>query len=395
MKILFINPNTGNKHTKPPLGLLSVGTVCKEAGHEVSILDAALLELSAEVVGKPAHRFDIVGITAMSPFIKEAMRIAIAFGKDMPVIIGGVHATLFPEHLYLTGLFDSVIVGEGEDIILKVLADLEGGNLKPIYKGQVADILVPDYGLIDINAYRPRHPHAKRYPWTSVQTSRGCPFSCSFCTNIFGHKYRAMGPEQVYAMLDLLCTKYGVKDITFYDDEFTMDRKRIIDLCGLLIKQPLDLEWTCESRVDLVDGELLKTMRRAGCRLIYYGIESGNQGILKGLNKTITLSKVVEAVKLTKDAGIMAAGYFMLGCPGETEATMEQTVNFAHNLGLGHAQFSVCSPLPGSRLYELYGNGKDWDNYQYLGGKDKVYCSGTVSPFDIEAMVEKANASYK
>lgn len=389
MNILLINPGDATLYAKPPLGLLSVATVCRQAGHRVDILD---MHIAADC---SFDGYDLIGLTAMTPTVRQAMELAVRIGRKPPVVIGGVHATLFPEELYLTGLFDAVVMGEGEGVVLELLADQEAGRLKPIYKApQLGEVPVPDYSLISINAYRPRYPHAKREPWTSVQTSRGCPYSCRFCSNIFGHKYRAMLPGQVYGLLDTLCTQYGVRDLTFYDDEFTLDRRRVVEMCNLLVQRPLDLEWTCEARVDLVDMELLTVMRKAGCRLIYYGIESGDQHILDRLNKTITLARVDSAVRFTREAGIKAAAYFMLGCPGETRETMKRTVDYARELRLDHAQFSVCSPLPGSALYEQYGRGKDWGRFQYLGGGEKACCSTEVGLDEVEAAVESANAEY-
>lgn len=394
MNILLINPRTGNQYTKPPLGLMSIGTVCKQAGHQVSLLDMNIdTDLKKAVDGA-----DIVGITAMTPYIYEAMAIAAEIKTlNIPVIIGGVHATLFPQSVYLTGLFSSVIAGEGEDSALELLADLQSGEIKPIYRNNPShyvDIPAIDYSLIGINAYRPRYPHAKQLPWTSAQTSRGCPYSCSFCTNIFGHKYRAMKPLQVALMLKGLCSDYGIKDITFYDDEFTMDRNRVIVLCEMITALKLDLTWTCEARVDMVDAELLATMKQAGCRLIYYGIESGNQHILDKLDKHIDLSRVRQVIKATICSGIEAAGYFMLGCPGETKGTMKQTVDFAQEIGLDHAQFSICSPMPGSKLFELYGKDTNWTNYQYLAGADKAICPCSLSIDELEEAVTEANELF-
>ena len=399
MNILLINPRNGNPNTKPPLGLLSIGTICKQAGHSVVILDAALLDLDAKQVAIHAGYADMVGLTAMTPLVGNALSIAAAIKKlnaDIPIIIGGVHASLFPDELYKTGLFSSVVVGEGEDTIFDILASIQSpeAKLKPIYKPtKFAEIPMLDYSLIDIEAYQPRYPHAQRTPWVSTQTSRGCPFNCSFCCNIFGHKHRSMPPAQIIQMINGLVNGYGVKDITFYDDEFTLDRNHVIQLCELINDSKLatDLTWTCEARVDMVDSELLASMRKAGCRLIYFGIESGNQHILDKLNKHQTLEAVSQAVELTHRSGIQSAGYFMLGCPDETKDSMKQTVAFSLELKLDHAQFSVCCPLPGSELYKQYGDGKDWDSYQYLANVPKVACAAELNIGEIEKAVEEAN----
>ena len=400
MNILLINPRNGNPNTKPPLGLLSIGTICKQAGHNVSILDAALLDLDANQVVVRTRCADIVGLTAMTPLVDEALSVATAIkglNADIPIIIGGVHASLFPDEMYKTGLFNSVVAGEGEDIILDLLSDAQspGAKLEPIYSPtKFAEIPIPDYSLIDIEAYQPHYPHAQRTPWVSVQTSRGCPYKCSFCTNIFGHKYRSMPPARIIQMINGLVNDYGIKDITFYDDEFTLNRSRIMKLCKMISDRRFDLTWTCEARVDLVDSELLASMRKAGCRLIYFGIESGNQHILDKLNKHQALEDVSRAVRLTHNTGMQAAGYFMLGCPDETKDTMKRTVDFSLELKLEHAQFSVCCPLPGSELFKQYGDGKDWASYQYLADVPKVTCGTELDIDEIEATVKEANRMF-
>lgn len=401
MKIVFVNPNRYAGYAKPPLGLLSVATVCKKTGHSVKILDADLLNLTPYGVAHYAQGADLVGITAMTPLIGEAIAIAKAVksGSQIPVIIGGVHATIFPQEL--TKAFDAVVCGEGEGSVLNLLADLKGGKLKDIYYADHSvdynSLPLPDYSLLDLSAYHPRHPHAAREPWTTVSTSRGCPFACTFCSQaVFGRQYRALSAKRTADLLKMLVKTHGVCDITFYDDEFTIDSWRVYDLCDHI--QDLDLTWTCEARADLVSKSILRTMRQAGCRLIYFGIESGNQEVLDGLNKHIRLEQVELAVRQTQEAGIKAAGYFMLGCPGETPQTMQETIDFATGLHLDHAQFSACSPLPGSRLYDQYVKDQipDWSAFQYLSPSPKFLLTNNgLTADDIETAVERANSYWR
>lgn len=404
MKILLINPNPLNKWAKPPLGLLSIGTICKKAGHEVAIWDAGIdLRPIDERFLMPSYswaenvlgEYDVIGITAMTVQIDRALNIAQFLKKrvDKPLIIGGVHASIFPQQLYDTRLFDAVVVGEGEESILSILNDIK--NISPIYETE-KPVAIPilDYSLIDISAYKPRYPHGIRSNWTTAQTSRGCPYSCTFCCNIFGHKYRYMPVEDVITMLWKLCYEHDVRDITFYDDEFTLNKERVLELCTSMATIKFDLTWSCESRVDMLDMELLEVMKRAGCRLIYLGIESGNQAILDKLNKRISLQQVMEAVSLIRKAGIQAAGYFMLGCPGETKQTMQETIFFASELQLDHAQFSVCSPLPGTALFKENGGNYNWNEYQYLANVPKVICDTELAYEEIEEAVNQSNLVF-
>lgn len=399
MKITLINPNRHTGYPKPPLGLLAIGSVCKKAGHDVTILDADLLDLSPQNTALRAQSADIIGLTAMTPTANEAIAISESIKKlsCSPVILGGIHATIYTDKL--TRYFDSVVCGEGESAILNVLADIRNKGLQAVYLPAPVDypaLDYPDYSLLDVPAYKPRYPHGIRTPWISLQTSRGCPFNCTFCCNkLFGRQYRAMPARKVGALLSSLVGQYGMKDLTFYDDEFTLDKTRVHTICEYIIERKFDLTWTCEARVDLIDQNLLEHMAAAGCRLICYGIESGNQAILDSLRKGITLDQIKTAVHITNQAGIQAAGYFMLGCPGETCGTMHETVDFARSLKLGHAQFSACSPLPGSVLYEQSGNNHDWSQYQYLSRLPKIlFTSSALSESDIENAVEAANAEY-
>jgi len=404
MKIAFINPN-GHTSQSPraPLGLLSIATVCKEAGHDVSIIDANGLNLLPTQIIERVKDCTVIGLTAMTPTIAEAMKIADIF-FDKFIILGGVHASVFPEECADTGMFDAVVMGEGEDVILKTLEDI-AESAKPRIKCEVYiggsvnldSIPLPDYSLLDLSLYHARPPHALRQPWTTASTSRGCPYSCSFCYKaVSGHGYHAMQPLQMMELVEKLQSDHNIKDITFYDDLFTMDRVRVKLFCEKLIANRVDLTWTCESRVNLTDAYTLERMSEAGCRLIYYGVESGNQKILDGLCKKQTLDQVRTAIGLTKNAGIQSAGYFMLGCPGETKQTMKETVAFARDIGLDHAQFSVCMPMPGSELYDIYVKSgyplPGWSNFWYLGkGNSPMFTSRDLSREDIEDAVRDAN----
>lgn len=392
MKVVFVNPPTDSEYPKPPLGLLQVATACQEAGHDVRILDADLLKLSPMDIVDVVADADIVGLTALTPTYPMASRIACLLKAETGVrtMIGGVHASIFPETLRDTGLWDIVVVGEGEAVVAADAMSLNGIFTWPSLS--YTDIPTPDYSLLDVSAYLPRYPHGARTPWTAVHTSRGCPFQCTFCSKaVFGSKYRAMPADRLCGLLRTLVEVHGIRDITFYDDEFTLDNRRLSMLClGLEIDQ-YDLTWTCEARVDMVNYQQFEMMKAAGCRLIYFGLESGNQDILNTLRKNTTLEQARSAVALCHEAGIQAAAYFMLGAPGETMQSIQDTLDFAEELALDHAQFSICTPLPGSQLYAEYGNKSSG---RYLGcGAKPVMVSGAVAERVVEA-VEEGNQRW-
>jgi len=391
MNITFINPPTDNPYPKPPLGLLQVATACNNAGYNAQILDADLLKLSCDDIIQAISKADIIGITSMSTTIDRVLKLAALVKGElgMSTMIGGCHASIYPDVLFDTGLFDAVVMREGELSVVAAVRAIEQGKPPTIFESGILQydyIPVPDYNLIDVASYRPRYPHGLRTPWTAVHASRGCPYHCTFCSKaVFGNKYRAMPGDDLYSLVDTLYWRHGIADITFYDDEFPLHLFRLTELCRLLIDNQLDLTWTCESRVSSVSREKLCMMREAGCRLIYFGIESGNQDILDTLGKGITLDGVRRAVGMCHDAGIDVAAYFMLGCPGETTQSTKDTIAFADELELEHAQFSICTPLPGSALYEQCVNGAS----SYLGnGARPVFVQGSLADYVMQTVVE-------
>jgi radical SAM superfamily enzyme YgiQ (UPF0313 family) len=201
-------------------------------------------------------------------------------------------------------------------------------------------------------------------------------------------------------VLELLADLAGkrIEEIAFYDDVFTLQRERILQLCSEM-KSRFEFLWTCETRVHLVDSEMLQAMKAAGCYSISYGIESGSQDIVTRLNKGITLDQIKQAVRLTHEAGIQAIGYFMVGSPGETQDTIEQTVEFAIDLKLDYAQFGITCPLPGSELYNEYlqlgHTTPDWEDFKYVGNGNKpIFTSTELSRQDIEDYARFANKCF-
>ena len=392
MKVLLINPPYKSDFPQPPLGIAYVASALEKSGQQVEILDAPALKLNADEVVKHVLKgsFDIVGITAMTPTIRSAIEVAKKIKdqeKSIIVILGGAHATVLPEKtLEMFPEINFIIVGEGEVTTPELIEKLEKGkSLKDIsgiaYKDNGKIILnprrpvvenldelpMPAYHLLPIGKYRPHPPHGKRLPYMALITSRGCPFRCTFCSKpVHGTKYRAKNAVSIIEEIKFLKDKYGIREILFYDDSFTIDKQRIINLCDEMIKNKIDLPWSCETRVNLVDKELLSKMKKAGCYIISYGVESGNQEILDNIKKDITIEQIRNAFKLTHEEGIDTVSYFMLGCPGETEQTMKQTIDFAKNLNTNFAQFSICTPFPGTELADLVKEEIDWNKLSYV-----------------------------
>jgi radical SAM superfamily enzyme YgiQ (UPF0313 family) len=373
--ITLINPMSYRKYTQPPMGLLLLASILQQDGHHVNIVDNSIGWGSI-------WNSDVVGITAMTPDIDNALNIASRIKRyhpDTKIILGGAHATIMPEETLNIDI-DTLVAGEGDKAILEVINNDIDGIYKSDTKVDVEDLPLLAYNLVPHRRYSPHPPHGRKKPFMAMITSRGCPYTCSYCSKaVFGNKYRAQSADRVGFEIDCYTRRYGVKEIAFYDDVFTLDKDRIHKLCDVLLTRNIKIAWTCESRVDLVDYELLKHMKEAGCYSIAYGIESGNQCILDALNKRIRLSDIEQAVKDTRKAKIEAIGYFMLGAPNETLDTMKDTVKLAIDLKLDYAQFSKTVPFPGTRLYEEYGDGrKSWSEFQYTQKTDTEFIDNNI-----------------
>lgn len=373
-----------------------IAAVLEEKGHQVKILDLTALGLSGNSISRliSGETPDIIGITAMTPNINSAINVARQakeVNDDIVVVLGGAHATLFPiETLRLVPEVDIVIHGEGEETMAELVETLEKGEVvspqtlgvayrenreirfsqKRPYISDLDCLPYPSFHLLPMNKYRLHPPHGKQSPSIPILTSRGCPNRCIYCSkSVFGNKYRANSSKYIVDEIVFLMEKFNAKEITFYDDVFTLDQKRIYGLCDELDKRGIEIPWTCETRVNLVNRDLLERMNRSGCYLIAYGVESGNQTVLNNLKKDITVEQANHAFELTHSVGIQTIAYFMLGSPGETPETINETIELAKKLDPDFAQFSISTPFPGTELFKIASkNGgvpKNWNDYVY------------------------------
>ncbi|MBI4761684.1 MAG: B12-binding domain-containing radical SAM protein [Chloroflexota bacterium] len=229
---------------------------------------------------------------------------------------------------------------KGDEIIL---------NFPRPFVADLDDMPIPMHELLPLQKYR--MPYIKG-PFTFIVTSRGCPAGCTYCIKHVSYQYstRIRSPKLIMEELWQL-KKLGIHNIHMYADLFTVNRDQVIELCKLMIEEDIKIKWTCNSRVDFVDEEMLNLMGKAGCRLISWGIESGNEQILKHARKGAYPDKAERALRWAKNAGIMNWGYFIIGLPGETEETIRQTIDFAKKLPLDIALFHVAAPYPGTPFF--------------------------------------------
>jgi radical SAM superfamily enzyme YgiQ (UPF0313 family) len=369
---------SGSGSFAPPLGLAILASVARSSGLDVRIIDAACLGLSyqeaADEILKESP--DLLGITAVTISIHNAARVAKLVKEsktDFPIVLGGAHLTAIPfETMKKFPSFDLGVVGEGEETLKELLDALKSGHdlngvpglilrdndqlvstgRRPYIK-DLDEVPLPAWDLLPYlpKYYRPPLHGVKHFPATSIVTSRGCPNQCTFCDrSLFGNRLREFSAEYVLKMIKYLHFNYGIRDLLIDDDNFVVFRRRLEKLTELLKKENLSLSWSCNARVDLVNPRMLKLMKEAGCWQISYGIESGSQKILDLVKKSITLERIEQALRWTREAGIKSKGFFMLGYPTETVETMQETIDFACKLPLDDAQFAMFTPLPGTEV---------------------------------------------
>ncbi len=373
MKILLVQPPPRRAAREdivvPPLGIAYLAAVLEREGHEVSVLDAFAEGLDTAAAGERIRRFspDAVGITGMTPVIDNAFRLAAEAKRHAPVVIlGGPHVSVAGQRVFeQCADIDYAIQGEGERSVPRLLAALSsGGDLRQVEGLITREFVNPPARFVDDLDGLPfpaRHllPN-DRYRYilstgkvTTMFTSRGCPYRCIFCDKaVFGSRWRSRSAASVLDEMEQANREFGIGSIVIYDDLFTVNRERTVEICRGILDRGLKIEWKCEGRVNIVDAETLRWMKRAGCTMIAYGVESGNQSGLDYLDKGTTLDQVRNAFALTRKAGIKPMAYFILGIPVETYRDELRTIAFAKEIRPAFAQFSILSPTPGTKLYD-------------------------------------------
>ena len=398
IKLLLIQPFYKDWSRKLPLGLAYLASTLEQNDKFVKVLDlCALRKNDSEIIQFiRENNINLVGITSTTPQIFSAWRLAKViknFDGDINIVLGGVHPSVLPEESLEKDFINFVVVGEGERTLLELVSALENGSSFENIDG----LVYKDNGLITTN--NPRKfiddldeipfPSRRLFPFpekyispgqyhkffADILTSRGCPFSCTFCANkaVFGRNFRARSPENVIKEIIFLKNKYKLNEIHISDDNFTLDGERAKKICKLMIKNRLKMKWACGNgiHVSTIDEELAEYMKRAGCYRVGIGIETGNKSILSKLGKQITLEMVERAVNLLKRNKIITVGLFMFGNIGENKKTMMDTIRFAKELDLDYAQFFILTPFPGTpvfrylkqRGYLLSENWKDYRNF--------------------------------
>ncbi|MDD5528852.1 MAG: radical SAM protein [bacterium] len=370
-----------------PQGLYSLAAVVRQHQFEPYILDARILGMNIDkTVNAIIDRNpQYVGITAMTMSINSAAKIANGIKRENPeitIIIGGPHISALPEEtMQEFPCFDVGVIGEGEITIVELLQAIENKKRLNEINGLIfreenriiktqARSYIKDLDILPLPAwdmtpeltklYRQSVSRINKVPAVSITVSRGCPNKCTFCArNVFGNTSRIHSVEYIMEIIKYLRDNYKIRSVAFEDENLLVHKSIFYSLCETIIRERINISWSCASRVDTVDKEILALMKRADCWSISYGIESGCQRILDLEKKRITLEQVRQAVQWTKEAGINSKGYFIIGHPAETKQSIKETITFAKTIGLDDFQMSFMIPFPGTDLYKTakqYGN---------------------------------------
>lgn len=379
-----------------PLGVFYLASYLRQQGHPVSVIDGEAEGLSASEILTRVREFQpgLVGISASTVAFHRGLEVAQeikALRPDCPIVLGGPHASSNVAHAMSFPEFDFAVVGEGEAPLAELIGVLEnGGELASVrslaYRQagelvvnplapRIADldsIPIPAYDLAsDLSLYVPPPCNYKKSPVANIITSRGCPNQCTFCDrSVFGQSLRLRSAENVAAEIEYLWREHHVREIAFVDDTFTLRPQRIRDIFQVLDRKGLAFPWTCMSRINTVDEDLLAFMRDRGCWHISFGIESGSEDILRRIKKNISLEQARRVVQWCAKLGIRTKGFFIVGHPGETLETIEQTIRLALDLGLDDVVATINTPIPGSEQYRdaaQYGSldVTDWSKFNY------------------------------
>jgi len=384
MRVLLVNPWYEYKERKiwrytrvwPPLDLAIAAALLEHEGIETDILDMNAERKNPEKLVKKYTGFDKIFVTS-SPIDRwqcphldlESLFHTIDVIKDSnpgaELFLMGYHGTVRPKEMLELTRADGIIMGEPEFTVLDVckssslhkvkgVAFMSDGKViitkrkRPV---SMSKFPVPAFHLLPMKKYK---YEILGDHFTLLETSRGCPFQCTFCAKnvMYGKGYRKKPLKNVEKELDTLLD-FGIETFYFIDLEFTVDKNFVSKICDLLIQKDYGLKWACQTRADALNYQLMKKMKKAGCTLIHYGIESGSPRILKATKKMITHERIKKGVEMAKRVRIDTACFMMMGLPGETKEDMEMSIDFIKEIDPTYASFNVATPYPGTAFYDI------------------------------------------
>ena len=431
LDILFVNPSAGDAFGvvqsahKPEfnLGTGYLAAYCIQEGFSADVVDMAAEGVSTSALlaiiekKKPA----VVGISIVTLLFDISIKLAKAikaFDDNILIVVGGPHPTALPEQTLREGLFDVVVRGEGEIICVellkayvenKSLADVKGLTYRQdqeIISTEAAeriddlDILPRPYRKPEtIHLYKNMvyfdDPDATLY---NLISTRGCPYKCTFCGQavVFPRKVRKRSAESVFSEMKNAHSEHGIRYFYFEDSTFVFNKKIVEELCRLLIKSNLNLKWGATGRLDLVDEIFYSLMKEAGCVFLFFGVESGNDEILKSIRKMFTIDKARKSIEIVRKVKIPFNTSFVLGLNGETKKTIRESIDFAVELDADYVSFSLATPYPGSEFYDVVSDQgwkvEKWSDYEKSRYNEPIYVPDGMTK---EELLDLYNSAYK
>lgn len=380
MKILLIsNPTTRRQRPDfPPPGIAYLGAIAKNEGHEVMLIDGGLQTILKITAEARKYSPDLVGVTCWTIDRGMVWKLCAALKEVVPgafLILGGPHATMYPDHMFEKTHASAVVIGEGEETFAELLVTLSGGGdltsvAGIVLKGKDGSVFYTSGRLPikDISSIPfPYYNGFKNFsfsmyngftwlpqPTAAIISSRGCVFDCAYCASVrfWGRRWRSRSPENVLAEIKWLVEKFRIRSIFFYDDNFPVNKKRVIAICEGIRNNDWNLKWSCCSNVKMLNRDLLEVMKDSGCVSIDFGVESGSNKILKNINKQQTSEDIIKAFDLVHEAGIATRAYLMVGSPGENKATIDETIELVGRIKPLSLGANILWLLPGTAIYE-------------------------------------------
>lgn len=393
--MLFINPSTYHGYRAPSFGMLCVAAWLRERGLKAEYLDCNFTPDWQKALPEKSRDCEYVGVTANALTITDAMAVSAHVRANFPghkIVMGGPfpsveYERLVPRHA------DIVVIGEGEETARELAEGRPPEEIAGLaYSNGGVTVnpprpLIPDLAALPVPAWelaetrRMTLGHARNNPVLSLMTSRGCPFNCIYCSSAIVHRgrvrYRPV--DAVLNEIEVLTSRHGAREIHFWDDNFTLNRERAMEICGRIAAEApkgLTLSIPAGLKPDVGDVELFTAMRRAGFYWIYVAFETAGQENMNRLGKKVDVSKCRDTVLAARRAGLYVTGYFMLGLPFDTRESMENTINYACGLPINQALFFITIPFPGTKLHEtvkregrflFHVDGDFWETGFFLG----------------------------
>jgi anaerobic magnesium-protoporphyrin IX monomethyl ester cyclase len=379
----------------PSLALASLAAWIRQNGFAVSLVDLHVENVYPKAAASRVRDYDphIVALTSKTlgwPAVIEIAQMVRETCPNAVIVVGGPQMSIYPEESLSWECFDIAVVGDGEETLLDICEHVHSGSdysniLGTCVRLPTGDVIknparplakdinkypMPAWDLLPVHDY---HCLTLLRPFATMVTTRGCPWHCGYCSQVYSEKLRFRDVGLVAEEMEFLERNYGVREIVFFDETFTIGKKRMRRFAQEVQRRNLSVKFNIRARVDTIDRDVVRMLKGAGLRSIHMGVEAGSDRVLKIMNKQITREQTENAFRICREEGVDTRGYFMIGYYDAVPQDVEDTIEFASSLGLDWASFSVATALPATDLYRIaqergYVDGDFWKEYTINGG---------------------------